>query len=320
MSLLRRIEMPKTDLIDRLYASIGETCSTDPSVAHIEIHGNQVLGVHLVPGLEVDARENREGIEAQIQVQRGYNIEHPVRICFGLLPEKGVQRITLKIRAEDESGIAVYASCSFPNAAEVLHAMDAEISVGKNARYAYIERHVHSPSGGVQVQPKSRVTLAEGARFRTDFELLKGLVGDLHIDYEAECGPRSVLEMAARVSGRGKDRIYIDEKARLTGERSRAVLSTSIAVRDTASAEVKNTIIADAPRARGHVDCKEIVKDHARANAVPVVQVNDPLAHVTHEAAIGSVDSKQLETLMSRGLNEDDATDLIIEGLLSPSY
>ena len=30
------------------------------------------------------------------------------------------------------------------------------------------------------------------------------------------------------------------------------------------------------------------------------------------------IDSKQLETLMCRGLTEDDATNLIIEGLLSP--
>ena len=34
-------------------------------------------------------------------------------------------------------------------------------------------------------------------------------------------------------------------------------------------------------------------------------------------AAIGSVDSKQLRTLMSRGLTEDEAVELIIEGLLS---
>ena len=78
-----------------------------------------------------------------------------------------------------------------------------------------------------------------------------------------------------------------------------------------------NTLTASAPYARGHVDCKEIVQDRALAKAVPVVEVSHPLAHVTHEAAIGSVDSKQLQTLMSRGLTEDEATDLIIEGLLS---
>jgi len=59
------------------------------------------------------------------------------------------------------------------------------------------------------------------------------------------------------------------------------------------------------------------VQDKARARAIPIVQVNNHLAHVTHEAAIGSVDSKQLETLLSRGLTEDEATDMIIQGLLS---
>jgi Fe-S cluster assembly scaffold protein SufB len=37
---------------------------------------------------------------------------------------------------------------------------------------------------------------------------------------------------------------------------------------------------------------------------------------VTHEAAVGSVDSKQLETPLARGLSEDEAVDLIIQGLL----
>jgi Fe-S cluster assembly scaffold protein SufB len=81
---------------------------------------------------------------------------------------------------------------------------------------------------------------------------------------------------------------------------------------------VKNTMIASAPFCRGHVDCKEVVQGDAQAHVVPIVEVNHPKAHVTHEASVGSVDSKQLETLMCRGLTEDEATELIIEGLLSP--
>jgi len=38
---------------------------------------------------------------------------------------------------------------------------------------------------------------------------------------------------------------------------------------------------------------------------------------VTHEAAIGSVNKKELETLMARGLDEDSAVDVIIRGMLS---
>lgn len=312
--------MDNRELIAALYDSIGETCSTSPDVAHVEIHGNRVLGLHLVDGLEIEADERDDGVDARITVRGGVRIARPVRICFGVLPESGVQRIGITTRVEDGASIAIVASCTFPNAVEVLHAMDADISIGRDAEYVYLERHVHGPEGGVKVVPRAKVTLEEGARFRTDFELIKGRVGSIDIDYDALCGASSVLEMAARISGRGDDSIRIHEKAHLAGERARGVLTTSIAVRDNAVADVRNTLVADAPYARGHVDCKEIVKGDARASAVPIVEVRDARAHVTHEAAIGSVDSKQLETLMSRGLSEDDATDLIISGLLSPSY
>lgn len=311
--------MEQTELIDQLYASVGETCSVDPDVAHVEIHGNQVLGVHLVPGLMVEADETADGISARIRVEKDARIEKPVRICFGLLPEKGSQHIHMDVKTGENSAVAIYASCTFPNGVDILHTMEADIIIGRNSEYAYLERHVHSEQGGVKIVPKSNITLEEGARFTTDFELTRGYAGEVNIDYSARCAARSVLEMTARISGRGRDRININEQALLEGEGSRAVLTTSIAVSEQARADVKNTIVANAPEARGHVDCKEIVKDQAVANAVPVVEVRHPGAHVTHEAAIGSVDSRQLETLMSRGLSEDNATNLIIEGLLAPT-
>jgi hypothetical protein len=41
-------------LIDELYAAAGQQCVTAPDVAHVEIHGNEILGVHAVEGLAVD--------------------------------------------------------------------------------------------------------------------------------------------------------------------------------------------------------------------------------------------------------------------------
>jgi len=74
--------------------------------------------------------------------------------------------------------------------------------------------------------------------------------------------------------------------------------------------------MGNAPFARGHVDCIEVVRDRAVANAVPIVKVRDDRAYVTHEAAIGTVNKKELETLMSRGLDEETAVDVIIRGML----
>jgi Fe-S cluster assembly scaffold protein SufB len=89
-----------------------------------------------------------------------------------------------------------------------------------------------------------------------------------------------------------------------------------VAVEGQASAVVTGMTAGNAEGARGHVDCLEIVKDQAVARAVPVVSVTHPLAKVTHEAAIGSIDKKQLETLMAHGVSPEKAVDMIVRGVL----
>jgi len=306
----------KDILITELLASINQH-KFAPDVAHIEIHGNEVLNRNLVDGLIVESQSLEDGVSVKIRVKRGVTIENPVYFCFGLIPENGVQRIFINTLIEEGACAQFIANCTFPNAINIQHLMNAEIELEKGASLSYFERHVHGPNGGVQIVPVTKVRLSEGARFSTEFELIKGAAGVIDLDYAAEVGKDATVDMKTRIFGRLEDSIRIKESANLLGESSTGVLTSHIAIKDKASAIIENEIIADAPYARGHVDCKEIVQDGARARAIPIVQVNNHLAHVTHEAAIGSVDSKQLETLLSRGLTEDEATDLIIEGLLS---
>jgi uncharacterized protein len=55
----------------------------------------------------------------------------------------------------------------------------------------------------------------------------------------------------------------------------------------------------------------------ATGREIPIVSVTHPQAKVTHEAAIGSVDKHQLETLMAHGLAPDEAVDVIVKGMLT---
>jgi hypothetical protein len=68
--------------------------------------------------------------------------------------------------------------------------------------------------------------------------------------------------------------------------------------------------------ARGHLDWMEIIRDRASVKAIAIVNVTHTQAKVTHEAAIGSVDKHQLETLMAHGLTPEEALDLIVKGML----
>ncbi|MBN1685264.1 MAG: SufD family Fe-S cluster assembly protein [Spirochaetales bacterium] len=289
----------------------------DSETAHLVLDVNKVVQSHLVPGLRIETSEEKGGIRAEIRVEDGANIVKRVHLCFGVTQPEAIQRIILNIQIGSEAGIDVLAHCVFPQAVDIEHIMDAEITVGEGSRYSYLESHVHSDDGGLKVLPKARITLGERSRFKTEFQLVRGRVGYMDIDYEAICGEESVLEMLSKISGREDDYIKIREVAFLQGKGARGYLTSRVAVRDRARAEVYNKLVATAAGARGHVDCKEIIKDQGVASAVPVVEVRHPQAHITHEAAIGSVDNKQLETLMSRGLDEDSASDLIIAGLLA---
>ena len=266
-------------LLQELLDSIGRH-SFAPGVAHVEIHGNRVLRSVLVPGLLVEPEEQEDGVRVKIRVTAGTVLEKPVQFCFGMVPEKDLQHITLETLIEERAKASFSASCTFPNAVEVRHLMDAAITVGKGAEFSYSERHVHGPAGGVIVVPKTRVRLLDGARFRTDFELISDQAGEVDIDYSVDCGYRSVAEMKVRMFGRGTDRIRVRETAVLSGAESRAVLTSHLALTDEAQAEIVNEIEANAPQARGHVDCKEILHGRGRAAAVPIVRVNEPRAHV----------------------------------------
>ena len=288
----------------------------DAGFAHLAASGHRILSSRTVEGLVVDARETADGISAKVTVRKGVKLRNPVHMCFGVLHAKGTQRIEMDVTLEEGSSAHFIAHCLFPKAEKVRHIMDASVHVGDNAEMRYEETHYHGPYGGVVVVPKLAVTVGRKARYFTDFTLTTGRVGKLDIDYTVEAAEDAVTELTARVFGHATDDIKIKDRVLLSGKNARGLIKTRVAIEDDATAEVTGITEGNAEGARGHVDCMEIVKDRAVARAVPIVQVNNPGAKVTHEAAIGSVDKRQMETLMAHGLAPEEAVDFIVKGML----
>ncbi len=287
-----------------------------PKVASAVISGNQVLSVNLVDGVDIEAEELESGVRAHISVAPGVKIEHPIHLCFGMTAEHGLQEIMPEFEIGEGADIAFLAHCTFPNAVDLQHEMEAHIRVGPGATMRYRESHYHGPEGGVSVLPTTHAMVAEGGRLESTFNLTQGQVGRLDIQFEADIEANGVIEVHAKVYGSSDDEIKINEVIRLNGERARGLTETRVAVRDRAVSEIYTTAEGNAPYAMGHMDCTEIVRGSAVARNVPIVVVRNEHARVTHEAAIGSISRKELETLMARGLDEEEATDIIIRGML----
>ncbi len=307
--------------MDRLMWALDErgvdrAVMADTATAHLMASGQNLLSRREVPGLELDARETAGGIVARIRVARDAHIGQPLHLCFGVLPAVGRQHIDLDLVLEEGATLDIVAHCFFPNAERVEHLMDARVELGPRARLDYAEAHFHGPHGGVSVVPKATVKVGRQAFYRSDFSLTTGRVGRLDIDYEVEAAEEAVVELTARVFGRGSDSLHIRERLVLAGRGARGLIKTRGALADDATAEIVGIGEGHAEGSRGHIDCMEIVRDRAVASAQPVVKVTHPLAKITHEAAIGSVDHHQLETLMAHGLSPEQAVDLIVGGLL----
>lgn len=288
----------------------------DPSTAHVLVDGRDVLSQREVPGLTVRAEPLPDGVHAVLEVAPGALLARPVHLCVGVTRHKAVQRLRLELRLGAGSQADFVAHCFFPNAEDVLHEMDGAIEIGADARMGYLEEHYHGLSGGVTVLPHARIRVGPRARLTGDFGLTTGRVGQLDLHYSVEVQEDAVAELRARVFGHGTDRIRIRDEVLLSGARSRATVKTRVAVEDRATCEVTGVTDGAAEGARGHMDCTEIVRGQATARASPIVKVSHPQAKVTHEAAIGTVDRHQMETLMARGLTPEQAVDVIVTGLL----
>lgn len=286
-------------------------------VASLVISGNRVLGANEVPGLQIEAEPLPDGVQVRLTIAPQTTFKHPMHLCFGMLPAEGVQRIVADYEIGAGSRVEIIAHCTFPNALDLKHIMDARVHVGAGASLTYTEAHYHGPHGGIEVLPKAEIVVDEGGRYLSSFSLVQGRVGRLEVDYVAEVAKNGVTDLTTKAYGSGDDEIIVRETVRLNGEGARGMAKTRIAVREQAHSHVFTTAEGNAPHARGHMDCTEIVRDQATAENTPLVVVRNDQAHVTHEAAIGTVNHKELETLMARGLDEDAAVDVIIRGMLA---
>ena len=314
----RYVPMSELNALMKAFGEAGgdKAILENNEIAHIAVDGHKLLSMNSVEGLVVDAKETMTGISAKVTVIEGIKIKNPVHLCFGVLHKKGTQKIKMDVRLEKNSSAHFIAHCVFPNAEKVRHIMDAVVDIGEGAEMRYSETHYHGLYGGIEVIPKSVVKIGKNGRYFTDFTLTTGRVGKLGMDYSVEAGENAVTELTARVFGHANDDINIKEKVVLSGKNSRSIIKTRVAIEDDAQAEVTGITEGNAEGARGHVDCMEIVKDRAIAKAIPIVNVTNPLAKVTHEAAIGSVDKRQVETLMAHGLTPEEAVDIIVKGIL----
>ncbi len=275
----------------------------------------KIVDVKDCEGIILEGRTEGNKIYGKIIVKEGYKFKDPIHMCFGITQENVEQEIYIDIILEDNSEITLMSHCSFIKG-KVKHIMFGNIKVGKNAKFTYKEVHYHGKDGEILVKPDVNIEIEENGIYISEFTLTKGRIGKLEINQNIIAKDNSVIDVIVKTYATGDDIVYINENVKLVGKRAKAMLRSKGAARDKSKITLKLRIEGIGDETRGHIDCTEIIKGEAYVESIPIVVVNNETARITHEAAIGSVDKKQLETLMAKGLDEEEATELIVKGML----
>ena len=70
---------------------------------------------------------------------------------------------------------------------------------------------------------------------------------------------------------------------------------------------------------KSHVQCDGLMMDpYSRSDTWPDIQIQNPHVTVAHEAVVGKISDEQLFYLQSRGLTEEEAAAMIVNGFIEP--
>jgi hypothetical protein len=79
----------------------------------------------------------------------------------------------------------------------------------------------------------------------------------------------------------------------------------------------RGQLIGKVPGIKAHLECRGLILNGGTMKAIPELEGHADGVEMSHEAAVGRINQDEILYLMSRGLNEDEATATIVRGFLN---
>ncbi|MGX8680812.1 MAG: Fe-S cluster assembly protein SufB, partial [bacterium] len=254
-----------------------------------------------------------------IYVPKNVELEKPLQSYFRINSERMAQFERTLIIVDEGSDIHYVEGCTAPSySKDSLHAGVVEIIVGKNAHCRYTT--IQNWSKNIYNLVTQRALVHEGG----SMEWVDGNIGSqVTMKYPAcilagEGAKGNVITIAVGDQGQ-----IIDSGAKmihLAPHTSSQIVSKSI-TRNGGKANYRGLVRHGrrALDAKSKVECDTLILDPISASdTIPtnIMQNNDSI--IEHEATVSKVSEDQLFYLMSRGLTEAQATEMIVMGFIEP--
>ncbi len=254
-----------------------------------------------------------------IYVPPGVTVEMPLQAYFRINAENMGQFERTLIIADEGSQVHYIEGCSAPvYTSDSLHSAVVEIVVKPGARVTYTTIQNWSNNVYNLVTKRARVE-AEG-----HMEWIDGNIGSrLTMKYPAVwlVGPKASGEvLSVAYAGPGQHQDAGAKMVHAAPETTSTIISKSIS-KDAGRTSYRGLVELKegARRSKSFVRCDALLLDDlSRSDTYPYIEVAEQDAQVGHEATVSRVGEDQLFYLMSRGLSEQQAMSMIVNGFIEP--
>lgn len=254
-----------------------------------------------------------------IYVPKGVVLDKPLQSYFRINSEQMGQFERTLIIVDEGADLHYVEGCTAPSySKDSLHAAVVEIFVHKNAKCRYST--VQNWSGNILNLVTKRAKVMGDA----SMEWIDGNIGS-HITMKypscilAEEGARG-MTVSIAVAGKNQIQDTGAKMIHLAPNTSSNIISKSIA-RNGGAVNYRGHVQHNpkATNARSKIECDTLLLDQlSSSDTVPTNVVMNHYSMVEHEATVSKVSEEQLFYLMSRGLSEEQATEMIVMGFLEP--
>jgi len=218
----------------------------------------------------------------------------------------------------EDADVTIIAGCGIHNEGESTSKHDGvhEFFVHKGAKMKYIEKHYGEGDGlgHRELNPTANFEVFEDAIVELEMVQIKGVDHTVR-KTDVLLHDRAKLIVTERLLTNGGQTADSYINVRLVGEDSSCqVISRSVA-QGSSKQRFYMTLNGEA-KCKGHIQCDSIIADQANVESVPKISSTNAEAELIHEAAIGRIANEQLTKLMTIGIEEKEAEEIIIKGFL----
>ena len=254
-----------------------------------------------------------------VYVPRGVRVEIPLQAYFRINSDNMGQFERTLIIAEEGSYVHYIEGCTAPTYSnDSLHAAVVEIIAqpGAHVRYTTIQNW----SDNVYNLVTKRAIAKEGATV----EWIDGNLGSkITMKYPSIylMGERAHGEiLSAAFAGDGQHQDAGSKCIHAASNTTSNVVSRSISKgRGRTSYRGHIKVLPKATNVQCHVRCDALLLDEeSRSDTYPYMDIENPDVTFGHEATVSKVGEDQIFYLQSRGIEEQDATALIVNGFFEP--